>query len=81
LVNCCKTGLLGEREFVLEVVLVQAFKLKSDYPIVAPAYAAQRSELAKSLGLGRKTGLKRSATKAGSGRPRKASAAKTAAAE
>jgi hypothetical protein len=22
LVNCCKTGLLGEREFVLEVVLV-----------------------------------------------------------
>jgi len=59
----------------------EAFKLKSDYPIVAPAYAAQRSELAKSLGLGRKAGMKRSATKARSGRPRKASTAKTAAAE
>ena len=31
-----------------------AFHLKGDYPIVAPNYAAQRSELAKSLGLGRK---------------------------
>jgi predicted transcriptional regulator len=31
-----------------------AFNLKSDYPLVAPNYAAQRSELAKSLGLGRK---------------------------
>jgi predicted transcriptional regulator len=31
-----------------------AFDLKSDYPIVAPNYAAQRSALAKSLGLGRK---------------------------
>ena len=35
-----------------------AFKLKSDYPLVAPAYAARRSELAKSLGLGRKPGMK-----------------------
>ncbi len=31
-----------------------AFHLKSDHPIVAPNYAAQRSQLAKSLGLGRK---------------------------
>jgi predicted transcriptional regulator len=31
-----------------------AFHLKADYPIVAPNYAAQRSSLAKSLGLGRK---------------------------
>lgn len=31
-----------------------AFNLKPDYPLVAPNYAAQRSELAKSLGLGRK---------------------------
>jgi len=31
-----------------------AFNLKSDYPLVAPNYATQRSELAKSLGLGRK---------------------------
>ena len=36
----------------------EAFGLKSDYPLVAPNYAAQRSELAKSLGLGRKTGMK-----------------------
>ena len=28
--------------------------LPSDYPMVAPAYAAKRSELAKSLGLGRR---------------------------
>ena len=41
-----------------------AFKLKSDYPIVAPAYAAQRSDLAKSLGLGRKAGVKAVAKKA-----------------
>ncbi len=49
------------------------FKLKSDYPIVAPAYAAQRSNLAKSLGLGRKVGVKAAPKKAG--RPRKAAAA------
>jgi len=30
------------------------WSLRSDYPLVAPAYAAQRSELAKSIGLGRK---------------------------
>ena len=59
----------------------EAFKLKSDYPIVAPAYAAQRSELAKSLGLGRKAGMTRAAKKAGSKRPRKTAEAKTAAAE
>ncbi|MBB4198311.1 MucR family transcriptional regulator [Rhodoblastus sphagnicola] len=33
-----------------------AFGLKSDYPIVAPDYSAQRSSLAKSAGLGRKAG-------------------------
>ncbi|KQT53657.1 hypothetical protein ASG43_17615 [Aureimonas sp. Leaf454] len=32
------------------------WKLPSDYPMVAPNYAAQRSALAKSMGLGRKTG-------------------------
>jgi predicted transcriptional regulator len=54
-----------------------AFDLKSDYPIVAPAYAARRSDLAKSLGLGRKPGPK-PATKKGSTRgrpPKKATAA------
>ncbi|MFE0016062.1 MucR family transcriptional regulator [Mesorhizobium sp. NPDC059054] len=33
--------------------------LPVDYPMVAPAYAAKRSELARSLGLGRKPGTKR----------------------
>ena len=32
--------------------------LKSDYPMVAPNYAAQRSSLAKASGLGRKPGAK-----------------------
>jgi predicted transcriptional regulator len=32
----------------------QKWGLPSDYPMVAPAYARQRSELAKALGLGRK---------------------------
>ena len=40
-----------------------AFKLKSDYPLVAPAYAARRSDLAKSLGLGRKAGMMKVAAK------------------
>ena len=34
------------------------WNLPADYPIVAPAYAAQRAELAKSIGLGRKVGQK-----------------------
>ena len=59
----------------------EAFKLKSEYPIVAPAYAAQRSKLAKSLGLGRKVGVKAAAKKAASKRPRKTAEAKAAAAE
>ena len=58
------------------------FKLKSDYPIVAPAYAAQRSELAKSLGLGRKVAVKAPVKKTGSKRPgRKTAEVKAAAAE
>ena len=32
----------------------QRWGLPNDYPMVAPAYAAQRSTLAKSIGLGRK---------------------------
>jgi predicted transcriptional regulator len=47
-----------------------AFDLKSDYPFVAPAYAARRSNLAKSLGLGRKPAAKSSAMKAVSKRKR-----------
>ena len=54
----------------------EGFKLKSDYPIVAPAYAARRSDLAKSLGLGRKAGVKTVAKKASTKRTaRKAAAA------
>ncbi len=34
------------------------WNLPSDYPMVAPKYAEQRSELAKKLGLGRKRGRK-----------------------
>lgn len=35
--------------------------LPHDYPIVAPSYAAARSELAKKIGLGRKPGANRAA--------------------
>jgi len=40
-----------------------AFNLKSDHPLVAPNCAAKRSELARSLGLGRKVGVKAPARK------------------
>ncbi|ACL62358.1 MucR family transcriptional regulator [Methylobacterium nodulans] len=64
--------------------------LPRDYPMVAPNYAAQRSELAKSLGLGqsrRKAAAEKRAAadakvsapvepKKGRGRPRKAAASK-----
>ncbi len=36
----------------------QRWGLSSDYPMVAPKYAAKRSELAKKIGLGRKAGSK-----------------------
>jgi len=49
------------------------FGLKSDYPIVAPNYAARRSDLAKSLGLGRK--VKTAPKKAAAKRASKKSAA------
>jgi predicted transcriptional regulator len=49
-----------------------AFDLKGDYPLVAPAYAARRSDLAKALGLGRKPGAQAPAKKgAAKGRPAK----------
>ena len=38
--------------------------LAADYPMVAPEYAAQRSELAKSMGLGRKAAQRRDTKKA-----------------
>jgi predicted transcriptional regulator len=51
------------------------FGLKSDYPIVAPNYAAKRSDLAKSLGLGRKAGMKAAPKKAAAKRASKKAAA------
>ena len=52
----------------------EGFNLKSDHPIVAPAYAARRSELAKSLGLGRKVS-KNTIKKVGLRRPARSAAA------
>jgi predicted transcriptional regulator len=52
-----------------------AFKLKSDYPIVAPNYAARRSDLAKSLGLGRMVGVKAAPKKGAAKRVSKKSTA------
>ncbi len=54
-----------------------AFDLKSDYPVVAPAYAARRSDLAKALGLGRRPSTETApAKKVGPrGRPPKKTAA------
>lgn len=35
----------------------QRYGLPNDYPMVAPSYAARRSEIAKSIGLGRPRGM------------------------
>jgi len=50
------------------------WNLPAEYPMVAPAYSAARSAMAKSLGLGRKPGAtaKPKSTGAPRGRPRKA---------
>jgi predicted transcriptional regulator len=42
------------------------WNLRRDYPMVAPNYAAQRSELAKQIGLGRKPAATSAATAAAS---------------
>ena len=55
-----------------------AFGLKSDYPLVAPNYAAQRSTLAKQLGLGRKVGKKPAPRKRAAKRPAKTTEAAAA---
>ena len=39
----------------------QKWSLPNDYPMVAPAYSARRSALAKEIGLGQKTGRKKRA--------------------
>lgn len=58
-----------------------AFGLKSDYPIVAPNYSAQRSSLALSAGLGRKAGEPAPAKKVVGKKPAAKKAAQKAAAE
>lgn len=49
--------------------------LRSDYPMVAPNYAKARSELAKSMGLGRKAAAEAAAAPATAKRGRRAKAA------
>ena len=44
------------------------FDLKRDYPMVASDYAAQRSAMAKKIGLGRKTPVQKARKKAASSR-------------
>lgn len=44
----------------------QRWSLPADYPMVAPAYAEKRRELAKKIGLGRKPAPKRGRAKAAS---------------
>lgn len=39
---------------------IERFKLKPDYPMVAPAYSEARRAMAKKIGLGRKPGERRS---------------------
>jgi MucR family transcriptional regulator, transcriptional regulator of exopolysaccharide biosynthesis len=49
------------------------WKLPPDYPMVAPNYAAQRSALAKKIGLGQRAGdvVKRNAAKSKTDKPRR----------
>lgn len=53
----------------------QKWSLPSDYPMVAPSYAAARSALAKSIGLGRKAAAP---TPAAAGKPKRATRAAAA---
>jgi predicted transcriptional regulator len=48
------------------------WSLPADYPMVAPNYAARRSALAKSIGLGRKPGAVKAGAKPAKKRPAKA---------
>ena len=53
-----KRHLMTEHEMTPDAYR-ERWGLKPDYPMVAPAYAASRSRLAKSLGLGRKPAKKK----------------------
>ena len=61
-ITCLDCGYRGkmlkrhlERHQLTPASYRERWGLKPDYPMVAPNYAAQRSELAKSLGLGRRS--------------------------
>jgi predicted transcriptional regulator len=41
----------------------ERWKLPPDYPLVAPSYAARRSDLAKSIGLGKNRGTGKPASR------------------
>jgi predicted transcriptional regulator len=47
----------------------ERWKLPTDYPVVAPSYAARRSEMAKALGLGRRPAAAGQASKRARKRP------------
>jgi len=55
--ECGYSGKMLKRHLAMHQLTPAAYRerwgLKSDYPTVAPNYAARRSELAKSIGLGR----------------------------
>jgi predicted transcriptional regulator len=53
----------------------EKWRLPKDYPMVAPAYSARRSEMAKKLGLGRKPGMVKTTKPKGRGRKAAASGA------
>ena len=55
----------------------QKWNLPADYPMVAPNYAASRSALAKSIGLGRKVATSTPAAAAKTKQPARAAAART----
>ena len=71
-VTCLECGFKGKllkRHLMTEHDLTpqeykQRWNLSADHPLVAPNYSAQRTQLAKAVGLGRKSG-KKTAAKAG----------------
>lgn len=53
------------------------YKLKPDYPMVAPAYSEARRAMAKKIGLGRKPGATKAPEPAATPKPRRRKAAAT----
>jgi predicted transcriptional regulator len=58
--DCGYRGKMLKRHLTTHQLTPAAYRerwgLKSDYPMIAPNYSARRSELAKSIGLGRQRG-------------------------